>query len=231
MIMIFFRSLCLASFMLVALQGAAQTSIIYSADSLFNLGNQAYGNEQLDQAIFFYERAHLLDPHAEDIGINIQLANENLSTDIVEIAPFFLASWWKSLYTYLLPGSWKLISIGFLFLGLVLVYFFNFKENNWSRTIYYSLLSSVLILFILSILAGNSRNRQIFNSPFAIVFGEEQSLYQGPDEISEQVKTITGGNKLRILDEVGNWYKVSAMDSEQGWILKNKVQCIAFPEK
>jgi uncharacterized protein YgiM (DUF1202 family) len=60
------------------------------------------------------------------------------------------------------------------------------------------------------------------------VFGEDQSLYEGPDTVSEEVKKLTGGNKVKILDEDGEWYKVSAVDSEQGWIKKQNVKLIKF---
>ncbi len=205
-----------------------QNEGILSADSLYNLGNAAYSDGQFDNAIFYYEKAKLLDPGGKDITTNLQLANEQLSTDIIEIEPFFLAAWWKSICDFLLPGGWKIVSVLFLIGLLVLTYFYFFKNKPEDKNLFYSLLGILVALFLITILAGNTRTNQIYNSPFAIVFGKDHSLYLGPDEVSEQVKQVTGGNKLRILDEDGEWYKVSALDSEQGWIKKEHVKLIKY---
>ncbi|MDF1698135.1 MAG: SH3 domain-containing protein [Saprospiraceae bacterium] len=206
----------------------AQSEFQFSADSLFNLGNKAYASEEYDQAIYFYEKARLLEPNSKDIAINLQLASENLTTDIIRIEPFFLSSWWSTLSNMMLPGSWKMVSLVLMISLLTLVYFYSFKKMAISRNTFYGLVATLLVCVILSILAGNSRYNRIFNSPIAIVFGDEQSLYMGPDQVSEKIKVITGGDRLRILDEVDSWYKVSAMDSEQGWILKSNVKQIKF---
>lgn len=205
-----------------------QDEQLFSSDTLFNLGNQAYSDEQFDQAIFYYEKAKLLDPTSKDIAINLQLANEQLSTDIIEIEPFFLATWWQYISGLLLPGGWKILSVVILIGLLVLVYLFLFKNKQESNNLFYSMLGILLFLFLVSLFAGVSRTNQIFESPFVIVFGDDQTLQLGPDEVSEQVKEITGGNKLKVLDQDGEWYKVSAMDSEQGWIKKERVKHIKF---
>ncbi|MEM9548301.1 MAG: hypothetical protein AAGA77_20125 [Bacteroidota bacterium] len=204
-----------------------QDEEILSADRLFNKGNKAYEDEQFDDAIFYYERAKLLDPLGEDIATNLNLANERLSTDIIELDPFFLIFWWNVFNGIMLPGGWKIFSVLCLAMLLLAVYLYFFKNKPRQRVFY--MISGILFsLFILSLLAGNSRVNQIYNSSYVIVVGADQSLYIGPDEISEKVKDITGGNKLKILDAIEEWYKVSAMDSEQGWIKKENVRLLKF---
>ena len=224
-----FYILFLAIFLSSNLKG--QHESLFSADSLFNLGNSSYSNNQFDEAIYFYEKAKLLDPNAKDISTNLQLANERLSTDIVEIAPFFLAKWWNSVSNLMSPGGWKIFSLFALISMLLLVYFHYFKGKPSEKHVFYSLLAGIAFLFVISILAGHSRSSKIFNSPYAIVFGGNQSMYLGPDDVSEEVKAITGGNKVKILDEDDEWYKVATMDSEQGWIKKENVRFIRFIEE
>ncbi|MEE9374459.1 MAG: SH3 domain-containing protein, partial [Saprospiraceae bacterium] len=81
-------------------------------------------------------------------------------------------------------------------------------------------------LLLLSVFAGNSRQHKIENINFAIVFGGDQSLYQGPDIVSDKIKEVTGGIKVKILDYSQEWYKVATMDSEQGWIKKANVKLL-----
>ena len=206
----------------------SQNEVIISPDSLYNLGNVAFNQEQYDEAIFYYEKAKLLEPLAEDISINLQLANEKLSTDIIELEPFFIARWWNKFTDLMLPGSWKLTSI-LLLLGAIVLLYLNYIRNKIKRQFYFlTMIGLILMLFLISVFAGMTRSNHIFNSPIAIVFGGDQPLYVGPDTVSEEVKTLTGGNKLKILDEDGDWYKVSAMDNEQGWIKKHNVKLIKF---
>jgi len=206
----------------------AQSEVIFSADSLYNLGNFAFNQEQYDEAIFYYEKAKLLDPWAEDISINLQLANEKLSTDIIELKPFFIASWWNKLANLMLPGAWKFSSILLLLALVVVLYLHYFRKRIKKRIHFLVIFGLILLLFLVSVFAGFTRVNHIFDSPIAIVFGEDQSLYEGPDTVSEEVKKLTGGNKVKILDEDGEWYKVSAVDSEQGWIKKQNVKLIKF---
>lgn len=207
---------------------SGQNGLILSADSLYNLGNQSFNQDDFDNAIYYYEQARLIDPFGEDIRINLKLANENLSTEIIELEPFFLARWWKNVSDIFLPGYWKLMSIFLMTLLLGLVYIYFFKNKPEKQSSFYILLIGILFLFLISILAGNKRYNSIFNSPYAIVIGEDQPLFEGPDTVSEEVKQLTGGNKLRILDEDNDWYKVSALDNEHGWIKKEKVQLLGF---
>ena len=218
----------LGIFLFQSVTANGQDEAIISAGQLYNLGNQAYNEEAFDDAIYYYEKAMLLDPGSKDIATNLQLANEQLSTDIIEIEPFFLASWWNGLSGMFLPGGWKIVSIICLIGLLSLVFFYFFKERPSDKNHFYAILGIGLLLFLVTIFAGQTRTNQIYNSPYVIVFGGNQALYQAPDPISEEVKDITGGNKLRILDEFEGWYKVAAMDSEQGWIKKEKVRAISM---
>jgi hypothetical protein len=213
---------------LLSINATSQSEFIYSPDSLFNKGNIAFNQEKYDEAIYYYEKAKLLDPRADDIGINLQLANEKLSTDIIHLEPFFLSSWWRKIVNFMLPGNWKLTAIFLLLLLLGLIYFHLFKGKIKSQLVFRTTAGFIFLIFIIAVCAGITRGNHIFNSPIGIVFGKTQSLFKGPDIVSDKVKTITGGDKIKILDEDGEWFKVSAMDSEQGWIKKQNVKLIKF---
>ena len=207
---------------------AGQDSQLKSADEYFNIGNEAYNNNEYDKAVFNYERALLLDPSAEDIQVNLQLTKEKLSADIVDAEAFFLAKWWRGFRNIFMPGTWKMLSILFLFSFCGLLYFFLFRKLSLSRKGTLALLGGLAFLFLLSMIAGHSRSNHIYDNNYAVIMGGDQSLYLGPDKVSEEIKDVTGGVKVEILESSGEWYKVSAMDREQGWIIKSNVQKIAF---
>ena len=147
----------------ICFEAKSQNEFDFSPDSLYNLGNVAFNQEQYDKAIFYYEKAKLLDPWAEDIKVNLQLANENLSTDIIELEPFFIASWWNKFTNFMLPWSWKIISILLLICSIVVTYFHFFKKKIKSKVYYRGIIGIVFTFFIISVFAGITRADRIFN--------------------------------------------------------------------
>jgi len=205
----------------------AQNSNTYSADEYFNRGNAAYENNQFGEAVYQYEKALLLDPNSQDIHVNLKLAIERLDSDIIELEPFFLAHWWKSASNMFLPGTWKVISVVFLIALLLLVFMHLFRGKLTSKGAY-TLGSILVFVIILSILAGLTRSNSIFDNKYAVLNGDVASLLEGPDLVSEKVKPVVNGVKVKILDSNAEWYKVAAMDSEHGWVLKSQVRLLKF---
>lgn len=200
---------------------------VISADEYFNKGNEAYNNGQFGDAVYHFEKALILDPYAGDIKVNLQLAVERLDADIVELDPFFLAEWWSGMANLFLPGTWKLLSVilFFLLLGLLFIHFFKDYENR--KLIYFSG-SLLLFLVFITILAGTFRENSIYQNQYAIIFEGTDSILQGPDSVSEKIKPVVSGVKVRILDSNEDWYKVATMDSEQGWVKKENVRLLKF---
>ena len=216
-------------FLSISILGIAQESMSFSADNYFNQGNAAYNKEQFGEAVYLYEKALLLDPHSSDIKVNLNLAVERLDTDIIELEPFFLAEWWRGISNLFLPGTWKILSVVFLILLLGLVFMHLFR-SFLSRKSAYSLSGVLAVLMLVFILAGSTRTTSIFESKYAILNAEVESLHEGPDSVSEKVKPVVAGVKVKILDSNGEWYKVATMDSEQGWVLKSQVSLLKFEE-
>lgn len=202
----------------------------FSADAYYNQGNAAYNNGEFGEAVYQYEKALLLDPFASDILLNLDLAKERLDADIVELDPFFLAEWWQALTDLFLPGIWKILSLLFFFAFLFLLFHYFFKNKFESKMIY-SVGSFLLFAAFLSSLAGRSRSLDIFENKYAIVSVESDALLEGPDPVSEEIKNVVNGIKVKILDSNSDWHKVATMDSEQGWIEKNKVRYVKFEKR
>lgn len=205
----------------------SQSSTDISADLYFNEGNKAYSEGQFGDAVYQYERALLLEPNANDIKVNLQLAVENLETDIIELEPFFLSEWWQGLTNMFLPGSWKLLSVLFL-IGLLFIVFLYLIKSKLTKDIAYSLSGLLSFMFLVSVLAGQSRSNNIYDNGYGIVSRDATALYEGPDLVSVEVKSVVSGVKVKVLDSNNDWYKVSAMDSEQGWILKENIRMLKF---
>ena len=138
-----------------------------------------------------------------------------------------MADWWLSLSNCFLPGNWKILSI-VLLLALLLLVFVHLFKNKLTSKLAYTLGAGVIFLILISILAGNTRSNSIFNNKYAVLTGSIESLFEGPDTVSEMVKPVVSGVKVKILDSNADWFKVATMDSEQGWVLKSNVRLLKF---
>ena len=101
-------------------------------------------------------------------------------------------------------------------------------KKNLPKSKIYLVIGALTFLFLLSIFSGISRSNSIFKNEHAVIFNEADALHQAPDPISKKTKPVVSGVKVKILDQSGAWYKVSTMDSEQGWVLKNNVRLLKF---
>jgi len=74
-------------------------------------------------------------------------------------------------------------------------------------------------------LAGNSAYTQLHSTDQGIAIAVT-TLRSGADERAESIEDISEGVKVNILDTIGDWYKVSLMNKEQGWIHAAQVEII-----
>ena len=47
-----------------------------------------------------------------------------------------------------------------------------------------------------------------------------------PDNRSDEIENLSAGVKVKILDTIDDWYKVSLVNKEQGWIKVEAVELI-----
>lgn len=206
--------------------GFAETPI--DITELYNEGSLAIENGDMANAVYNLELAHLLNPYDQEISNNLSIAKSKVAVDIVEIEQFFLSRWIDSAAGLLLPGSWKILTLVLLLLMITILYLRLIKGTSGLHTSYFTL-GTLVGLAIITVWFGTHRHNSLYQGKYTVVMSKSvQGLKQGPDEVSKEVKAISDGVKLEILDQSGDWYKVSAMDKEQGWIKKKHVKKISI---
>ena len=197
---------------------------------LVNESIESYKQSELDTAVYNLELAALLRPYDQEIASNLKVAKGKLAVDIVEIPSFFLSRWLAAASDLFMPGVWKYIAICIMLLIAVLLYQKLVKRTE-SRTTSWTVLCLLCVLLMVVLILGKARFDRLHEGRYGIIMGNEvTALKQGPDDVSKDVKDISAGVKLEILDSSGAWYKVSAMDKEQGWIPQHAVKIIKVDE-
>jgi len=197
-----------------------------SSSVYYNLANAYLGNNNIAQAIIYYERALKLDPLDRDIMNNLEIAKGKITDPIYAIEPFFISKYWHKFTSLLSFKLWTILSI-LLFIGAIIsLYFFLLGNTDKQNTLGRKCVIVATAIFFLTLLICVSRYMQLRSDDFAVVM-ENTNRYEGPDErsISEESE-LSEGIKVRILDSYQEWIQVSLPDLSQTWIEAKVVEKI-----
>ena len=193
---------------------------------LYNKGTTAYEQSDMAQAVYNLELAHMLSPYDTEIEHNLRIAKADVAIDIVEIEGFFLKEWIVAMANMLSPGAWSYVTLLLVLVLLALVYRRYLQHKSGGLHSWLSI-GLVAVLITATAALGITREQILTSGRYGIVSEDSVQLKEGPDQVSTDVKEVGAGVKVEILDRVGDWYKVAAMDREQGWILSEYVMVLA----
>lgn len=195
-----------------------------SSDLYYNLGNSYYKLNKVGPAIFYYEKALLLNPDNEDVKNNLVFA-KRLALDNIEPLPKTVFQKLNKNYLQALTyNQWAIVVVVFSFLAgvLFLLYYFAYSPGR-KRLFFITSMLSFLFLAISLVITYNqfSYNK---NTKEAIVFAEESEVRNAPTYNSEEVFVLHEGTKVFVLDAVDDWKKIKLVDGKQGWIIASEIQ-------
>lgn len=187
-----------------------------SPELFLNLGNAYYQKSNFAQAILAYERGLKLSPNDNSILENLEIANDQLDSEIVEVPPFILARWWRSFCNIFSTSVWAILQI--LLVGLIAFfvgrYFLKPSVVTKRKSLKYAAI--VIPFLLLSILAAITKDNSEKDETAVIM--RETSLQDGPDDRSGEINKLYPGNTVLLLDQIDDWYKVRLANQSVGWI-------------
>jgi tetratricopeptide (TPR) repeat protein len=191
----------------------------YESSGLFyNLGNAYFKLKDIPSAILYYEKAKKLDPTDEDILRNIDVANNLIVDKIDQLPRIFIKAWWDSIYNLFNADSWAWISLCFLMLSLISIFFYLTTITLWiKKTGFFSGL--ILILFtILSFGLASQRYYYTKQANEAIIFAPTITVKSSPGGSSVDLFVLHEGTKVALLDGVIGWSKIKISNGSVGWL-------------
>jgi len=199
----------------------------YEGTSLFyNLGNSYYRLGIIGKAILNYEKALNLSPNDEDVQHNLAFVNLKTVDKIESLPKFFLFQWWENLLNLFAVNGWSYFILGIFLLILicVVVYFFTPKIEFQKAFFLTGLFLILLLLFAASILMININREMNWN--YGIVMTTKLIAKTSPDDQSRDSFSIHEGLKVKIEDQLENWYKIKLPDGKIGWVIKRDIEII-----
>ena len=196
-----------------------------SSELFYNFANTAYKQNKLAQAILFYERADLLNPSNKRINQNLAIARESVDTEILEIPEFLPIRIWKSFAGIISPLGWLVVQVIIAAIFLFGMYKWRIGYSQKDKMRGFLMVLVFGLLFLIALLASRTSNDQLFNRSVGIVM-TDTILKSAPDNRSDDLKNLSDGVKIKVVDSIDNWYKVQLMNKEEGWLESKHIEMI-----
>lgn len=196
-----------------------------SDDLYYNLGTAYVHQSKPGEAVLYLKRALKINPQHNEALQNLKLARNLVSTEVIAIPEFFLLRYWTSFANMMGSTLWAC-------LGLLLLVAMVFGFYKWligtdplkrKKAFYLAVISTAL--FLVSFLAGMTQHKWETNSDFGVIMTDTQ-LLSGADARSEELYPLSAGVEAKLIDKIGDFYKIKLLDQEVGWVNQDKLRVI-----
>lgn len=197
-----------------------------SSEIYYNLGNSYYKLSQIAPAIFFYEKALLLDPKNEDVKNNLAYA-QRMAIDVIEPLPKTIFQRFNESVIYpISPKNWAWINISLALFIVVSILLYAMSYNTYKKRFYFILSFIFIALFLLALSMGIKAKHHDLNYNPAIIFAKEIQVKSEPSTNGEDTFVLHEGTKVLVLEQEENWNKIKLADGKTGWLPKENIKLI-----
>ncbi|MGB4655313.1 MAG: tetratricopeptide repeat protein [Bacteroidales bacterium] len=197
-----------------------------SAELYFNLGNTYYRLNNIPEAILYYEKSLQLNPRNKDAAFNLNIANEQIQDKVEKLPELFYVKWFNKLTTMFSINTFAILTLVFLVLSFIGVFVFLMaKTMNWRKVGFFSTLAFV-VLFTSSLLLGLTQHKNLLKHDNAIIFTPTINVKSSPNDDSKDIFVLHEGTKVKLLDNLNDWYEIQLKDGNKGWLKKENFRVI-----
>lgn len=200
---------------------------LVSSELYYNLGNSYYKLNKVGPAIYYYEKALLLDPLNADVKNNLVFA-KRLALDNIEELPKTVLQKFKINYLQKLSyNQWAIVVVLFSILGSFLFLMFYFADGPTKKRFYFTTSIVSFLFLITSLFITYNQYNFAINNKEAVVFAEKTKVRNAPTLNSEEIFMLHEGTKIIVLDGVDEWNKVKIKDGRLGWIHAEDIKLLS----
>ncbi len=210
----------------IVLYKAILNQKLHSSELYFNMGNAYFKNNNLPEAILYYEKALKLSPNDEDIKYNLSITNSMIVDKIENVPQLFYKQWWNYFYDLYSTNTWAIISILIWILFLIsLGVFLLSRSRSKKKFVFY-----ITVLIFIAALGsfGFASQKYYFSkeNKEAIIFTPTITVKSSPTKNSVDLFVVHEGTKVKIIDKLDNWNKVKIKDGSIGWLPSDSMELI-----
>jgi tetratricopeptide (TPR) repeat protein len=179
-------------------------------------------------AIYAYEQGLRLQPGNKELR-QLRVRERNRIKDAtIPVESFFLAPIFSQLITLVRPGIWFLIGL-LLIVIWVWQWWISIRARTIGRSLYRGWRAVIGIAGIVCCLVGVASYIYIYREDEGIIM-DATPFHQAPDAGSPSFRSLFPGEKVRLLDQVGEWHQVSILNHDRGWIREKSFSLLRIPK-
>lgn len=210
----------------VQIYEALSDSVGVSPELYYNLGNSYYKLKNYPKAVLNYERAILLSPGDEDIKVNLDMARANIVDKIDVIDRSFISVWFESIRNMASSNTWAILAIISFILFLIGIFLYIFNKQVLLKKIGFFGGVICLIFSVYTNVVSYKQKQKILIRDSAIIMSPSVTIKSSPSQSGTDLFILHEGTKVKIIDEVGEWYEVKIDDGNSGWIKDSEMEII-----
>ncbi len=195
-----------------------------SSELYFNLANTYYKLNKVAPAIYYYEKALVLNPKDQEAINNLKFAHKR-TIDEVKVIPKVgfakLVRDFTGIYHYNTWG-WATVGLATLFLLFFIGYYFS-QITVWKRIFFIAMFITILLLLI-SVSSAIFEKRYFDTEKPAIVFAEMANVKSEPRDGGKPLFLLHEGTKVYVKEIIGKWKKIQLTDGTEGWIESSAIK-------
>lgn len=193
---------------------------VYGSAALeYNIGNCHFKLGDIPRAILHYERALRLEPGAEDIRANLDMARQQVADRMNELPGFALGATWGRLRGGRDVDQWARRALWAgtaLFLALTLALL---TRVRWIRPGALALAGALLITTLLSVTFAAIRAAEVRDDSAAIIMSPKVDVRSEPNISGTVLFVLHKGSKVSVQQEDRNgWTEVRLPNGSVGWM-------------
>ncbi len=195
------------------------------SDKLFyNIASANYKLNRVAPAIYYYEKALMINPNNGDAKFNLRFAKQMAIDNIEPLPRTFSQKFSVSTIQKMSYNTWAWIAVSLSFLFAILFLLYHFSYSSGSKRFYFvsSIISAFLVLLTL-IFAYQNYNTVKTDKP-AIVFAQQTEVKSAPTMSSEVSFKLHEGTKVQILESLDSWKKIKIADGKIGWMIADDLK-------
>lgn len=191
----------------------------------YAIGNCHFKLDHVPEAIVYYERALLLEPGAEDVKANLELARQRTMDRVNELPAFRLGGTWERWIGGRDVDQWArralwVWSLAFIIAALALLL------RGGLRTAGLALAAGSAVFSLVAVGLAARRLRAVEHPAAGIVMQPRVDVRSEPREAATTLFMLHSGTKVSLGTERSGWVEVTLANGNVGWMPAAALQAI-----
>ena len=189
----------------------------------YNMANAAFKENQLGKAILYYEKARKMSPRNSDIRKNLAYAQGGVEYRVEDKRNWYLRQFFKFLDYFRLSEMIIALLAVYSLLAITLIFCLitgrEFLRSNW--------VSALIVVLVVSVgVTSIQFYRSKFQQKAVVIASGKLDVRYGPSKDEKLAFNLVEGIQLSVDDELNDWYRISIVNGETGWVLKEGIEKI-----